>query len=484
MEKVNVVWLKRDLRFQDHEPIYLANKQDYPFIFIYIFEPIIENNYDFDPRHWWFVAGSLKEMNDKLPENSKIVIYYGEAYKAFEHLQKYHEIANVYSHQETGVQVTFDRDKEMKRYFKKRNINWHECQYSAVERGLKNRKSWDAKWVKHMKSKSFQVPKKLNLLAHKIEDRIDRLELHGGNDYWQIPGENEAHKILKEFLDHRVDLYMKSISSPTKAAYQCSRLSPYISWGNITVRQIYKATEDKHSELIASGVNVWPLKQFQSRLKWHCHFIQKFEMEIEMETQNQNPEFDHVRTKVNKDYIKRWKQGLTGVPLVDACMRCVQETGWLNFRMRAMVVSFLTHHLFQPWQEGARHLARMFLDYEPGIHYPQFQMQAGTTGIHTLRIYNPVKQAKDNDPDGEFILKWVPELSGLPKNLVFAPWNMTPFEKAMYQIDYPDPIVDIEEAAQFAREKLWVIINSPKSQNYGRSILTKHTRRNSIKQRS
>ena len=162
-------------------------------------------------------------------------------------------------------------------------------------------------------------------------------------------------------------------------------------------------------------------------------------------------------------------------------MRCVQETGYLNFRLRSTVVSFLTHLLWQPWQSGAGFLARQFLDYEPGIHFSQFQMQAGTMGIHTIRIYNPIKQSKEKDKDAVFIKRWVPELKDLPVNFIHEPWLMSAMDEMMYNFklgeDYPKPIVDFESSHREARDRLWKIKNSDLNKAKARPILNKHTRR-------
>ena len=129
--------------------------------------------------------------------------------------------------------------------------------------------------------------------------------------------------------------------------------------------------------------------------------------------------------------------------MVDASMRCLINNGWLNFRMRAMLVSFLCHHLEQDWKRGVYYMARLFLDYEPGIHYTQFQMQAGVTGINSIRVYNPIKQSKEKDSDGAFIKKWLPELSNFDLPFIHEPWKLNEFDliDKTIPIFYKNPII-------------------------------------------
>jgi len=474
-KKINIVWLKRDLRTQDHLPLYCAENVDIPYLPIFIFEPSSIHHPDCSLRHLQFQYFSVKNMEAKMGQS--IQLFFEEALNVFQYLSNEFEIQEMFSYEESGIQLTFDRDKKINKFCLEKHISWKEFQRDGIQRGLKQRKNWSQRWEETMKSEMVQnsYKPKVEIPIHNpfpIPQRLlSKLENYPKN--FQPAGEDFAHKYLQTFLKNRIKLYSYDIGKPLESRKSCSRLSPYISWGNVSIRQVYQMTKNTKFSQSERFHQV----NFLSRLRWHCHFIQKFEMECSYETTFLNPGYKDFEFSNDQKLLKAWINGTTGIPIIDANIRCLKATGWINFRSRALLVSFLCHHLLIDWRKGSYFLARNFLDYEPGIHFPQVQMQAGTTGINTLRIYNPIKQSKEKDPKGLFIKEWIPELRMIPEQFIHEPHLMSDFEKQIVGIsiiDYPEPILDLEKSGKIAREKLWGFKKSSQVKAHKNVILEKH----------
>ena len=457
---INIVWLKRDFRTQDHAPLQAAEAAGLPYLILTFFEPSLLAYPDASLRHQQFVFHSLHDLRERLQAfGLPVDCCYGEAVDIFRYFGETFDLQTVFSHQESGIRLTWERDQAVRECLDALGVEWCEFQRDGIVRGIRDRKGWDASWTAAIESPMIRneyrehVPLEWENPFPLAPDYIRQLE-----DYptaFQPPGEGNAWRYLRSFTEKRGFRYHRFLSKPLDSRRTCARVSPYLAWGNLSVRQTYHWVH-RHPNYRKFQL---AFSSFLTRLHWHCHFIQKFEVECEYETHCINRGYELLEHEPRPDFVEAWKAGKTGVPLVDACMRCVAATGWINFRMRAMVVSFFAHNLDQDWRSGVYHLARQFLDYEPGIHYPQFQMQSGTTGTNTVRMYNPVKQSLDHDPEGTFIKTWIPELERLPLQYLHEPWKMTSLEQALFDFvlgrDYPAPLVDLVESAQKARKKIW-----------------------------
>ena len=465
---ISIVWLKKDLRLHDHAPLLDAAASG-KVLLLWLQEPTLWQTLDASPRHQLIetacaqsLAADVQALGGQLWTSAQ------DALPAFDALRlacAAHGGMTIYSHEETGNGASYARDLALARWCKQHGIGWHESPRNAVVRRLKSRNDWGKHWAQRMRLAPFAAPVLGEVhffpLALAGFSAVQPLQANQQDGLYlrHTPAGSRAR--LDYFLSHELRNYRRGMSSPVTAPLHCSRLSTQLAFGVLSIRQVIDAVWErrlvlKDSPLLAGQLD--GLRSFEGRLHWHCHFVQKLEDEPRIEFVNMHRGYDGLRENdFNTAHFDAWASGKTGVPMVDACMRRLNATGWINFRMRAMLMSFAAYHLWLHWRETGLHLARQFSDFEPGIHYSQIQMQSGTTGINAARIYNPVKQALDQDAQGTFIRRWCPELARVPTDFLPHPWLLTPNLQAQYGCvlgrDYPNAIVDVTQAGREAKER-------------------------------
>jgi len=487
---LQVVWFKRDLRIHDHAALAAAARQG-SVLPIYIVEPGLWHQADASGRHWSFIAESLLELREALADcGQPLIVRVGEVLPVLQALLRKYPVKALHSHEETGNHFTYMRDLAVGRWARSVGLPWHEYRQAGSIRRLGSRDGWARRWDKFMASAQTTAPR-LRPLTGIALGRIPKAADLGLQadpcPQRQAGGTNAGLALLNSFLHERGKPYRRAMASPEPASIHCSRLSPHLAFGTVSIRQTTQATWARQRELKsqARSAGAWraSMKSFNARLHWRDHFIQKLEDEPALEFENLHNAYDGMwPAQADATRLQAWQSGQTGLPFVDACMRCLNQTGWINFRMRAMLMSIASFQLWLPWRPTGEHLARRFTDYEPGIHWSQVQMQSGTTGVNIVRMYNPVKQGLDQDPDGGFTRRWIPELAQVPDEFLQQPWRWHG-AGAVLDKAYPMVIVDPVKSARQARDLIWGVRESAQFRSQAKAIVRQHgSRKSGIKQ--
>lgn len=491
----SLVWFKRDLRWHDHAALWHAAQEAATqgrLACLYIIEPELWRQPDMATQHYLFIRESLRELYAALRQRGgQLHIVCGEATTVLQQIYQQQPFVQVLAHEETGNGWTYQRDLQVAAWCRRQRVSFREFPQFGVVRRLPDRDQWRDLWEQHMARPQFDLPDSLNWQALNLPLQVPEpaaLFLQQPDPpARQRGGRQTGLAVLQEFLTQRSASYRGGISSPLKAPSACSRLSPYLAYGCLSLREVVQAARWRLLQLAALAApddsqaqrQQAGIKAFISRLYWHCHFIQKLESEPRIEFEHMHRAYQGLRENDwNQAWFERLQAGQTGWPLVDACVAMLNHTGWLNFRMRAMLVSVAAYPLWLHWRPVGLWLAQQFLDYEPGIHWSQLQMQSGTTGINTTRVYNPIKQAQDHDPHGHFVRHWLPALRRVPDSWLFEPWLMADnvLQQAGLQRDREIlmPVLDLSSATRAAKQRLHQLRAQPEVRAAKAEIVERH----------
>lgn len=486
-KNIQLIWFKKNLRIKDNE-VFQKLDSDIDTIGFFLIEDEIVKQNDFSYFHLKFIIESLLNLEKNLQKlNIRLIVKKCSFENFIIQLEKNYNITKIVSTQETWNLVSYKRDLRVIDFLKKEEIKFLEVENNWIIRKLKNRDNWTNIWNQRMWKNIFLEKKfkKSYILENDIIETKKLLSKYKDltkNLKNQIWWEDIAIKYLDSFLETRFNNYSYNIWKPYESTNSCSRLSPYITYWNISIKYIYQKSIKKILELklendYYSDKKIKQINFFLARIHWQSHFIQKLESQVDIEYKNLNSEFDYIRDKSNIKIINDFFSAKTWIPYIDAAIICLKNTWRINFRTRACIVSYICNTMMQPWQSIGKKLACLFTDYEPWIHYSQLQMQAWTTGINTIRIYNPIKQSKEKDLEWKFIKKWIPELRKIPNEYIHEP--------RLYheKIKGYEEKIEIEELNKIAREKLWLTKTNIKKENKDK-IIKKHASRKNIKKKN
>lgn len=274
-----LLWLKRDLRTHDHPALTLAAGLG-PVLPVHIVEPGLWSGPDASARQWEFVAESLADLRDALGQmGAPLVVRVGDAVEVLARLCRQHRIGRIVSHEETGNLWTFARDRRVAVWARQAGIVWTELPQSGVVRRLASRDGWAGERDAYMAAPVLSAPAMCPVPGVEPGQIPTARALKLPADpcpHRQHGGRARGLDLLDSFLTRRGEPYRTAMSSPVTAERACSRLSPHLAWGTLSLREVVAATAARQSER-PGGLWGGALASFQSRLAWRDHFIQKLE---------------------------------------------------------------------------------------------------------------------------------------------------------------------------------------------------------------
>ncbi len=438
-----LLWFRRDLRLRDH-PALVRAAQRGTVIPVFILDPNLLHHPETGSARVAFMLECLRSLDKELRQRGGyLILRYGQPEQILPEIVRETRADGVYALEDIERVYGRVRDYRINQVFEREHlrIRWFDC--SGLIKELIDYPAYREVWFQGMQEPILPIPKEIMTppgIKTEAIPTVEALKLIPDSKVIPEGGSSAAYSLLKQFLNNSLTRYHWQLSYP--AADITSRLSPYLKFGVISIREAIQAA---YRVLPSKDYRVQrSVHQFVSRLRWRDGFDQRYFYLPQLELQSLYKGFEETEQEpeIFPEHYQAWCDGLTGFPLVDASARCLKATGFLNFRTRALHSSFLTNLLNIDWRFGALHYMRHLLDGETCIDHYQHQMQAGITHCidkRWTRIYNPEQRGVDRcDPDADFIRKWIPELKDIPHEYLGSPWETSLFKAK----DYPERMVD------------------------------------------
>ena len=459
MKSTGIFWIREDFRIDNNPALSFATNNHDSVIALYIY-----NNNEFDNKReaqkWWLFK-SLESIKTELSKfKINLEILKGDELDIFSKLKKKDDVCiywnKIYEPDVISkgkkIRDLFIKNEIEYKYFKGNILN--EFQEVTKNDGTPFKvftpfwRTAEQIYLNQAPSKNYTVKKKakaINFFKNSLDLKNilpNKKWYEKFDKYWKV-SENDSQKILKDLLENKIKDYGTNRDIPSING--TSRLSPYLKFGQIHVNTIWK----KCSELKSKGIGY---RKYINELGWREFSHSLINYFPEFLKGNFRKEFDKFPWAKNEKFLKAWKKGMTGYPIVDAGMRELYETGWMHNRIRMVVGSFLVKHLRINWIEGEKHFRNCLLDFNKANNVAQWQWVAGcgADAAPYFRIFNPILQGEKFDKEGIYVKKWVPELNKVPAKFIHKPWEMeVKYQEAIKTIigkDYPQPIVIHEKA--------------------------------------